>query len=182
MRLGRAGGRLKDWTDGVKLELNIDGRLLTAEFEFGDGAARLTHDGAAREAAVSEPEPGLYTVILDGRVFRCSLERAPGGELEAVVNGRRLSVSVRDPKRARRGAGANAQGGGRATLVAPMPGKIVRVMRAAGDEVAAGDGILVVEAMKMQNEVQAPKAGHIAEIRVQEGQTVNAGEVLAVVE
>jgi biotin carboxyl carrier protein len=63
-----------------------------------------------------------------------------------------------------------------------MPGKVVRVLLNAGDEVAARQGVLVVEAMKMQNEVQSPKAGKIAEIKVSEGQTVNAGEVLVVIE
>jgi biotin carboxyl carrier protein len=63
-----------------------------------------------------------------------------------------------------------------------MPGKVVRLLCAVGDEVAANQGVLVVEAMKMQNEVQSPKAGRVIEIRVREGQTVNAGEVLAVVE
>ena len=63
-----------------------------------------------------------------------------------------------------------------------MPGKVVRVLLNAGDEVAARQGVLVVEAMKMQNEVQSPKAGKISEIKVSEGQTVNAGDVLAVIE
>jgi biotin carboxyl carrier protein len=63
-----------------------------------------------------------------------------------------------------------------------MPGKVVRVLLNAGDEVAARQGVLVVEAMKMQNEVQSPKAGKIAEIKVSEGQTVNAGDVMAVIE
>jgi biotin carboxyl carrier protein len=63
-----------------------------------------------------------------------------------------------------------------------MPGKVVRVLLNAGDEVASRQGVLVVEAMKMQNEVQSPKTGKIAEIKVSEGQTVNAGDVLAVIE
>jgi biotin carboxyl carrier protein len=63
-----------------------------------------------------------------------------------------------------------------------MPGKVVRVLVSAGDEVAANQGVLIVEAMKMQNEVLSPKAGKVADIRVTEGQTVNAGETLAVIE
>ena len=66
--------------------------------------------------------------------------------------------------------------------MAPMPGKVVRLLCAAGDQVTAGQGVAVVEAMKMQNEVQSPKAGQVLELRVREGQTVNAGEVLAVIE
>ena len=63
-----------------------------------------------------------------------------------------------------------------------MPGKVVRILKAVGDEVESGQGVLVVEAMKMQNEVQSPKHGRVAELRVSEGQTVNAGEVMAVIE
>jgi biotin carboxyl carrier protein len=166
----------------VKLELNVDGQPLEADFGFTGGAARLVRGGETLEARVSEPEPGLFTVLIGSRVFRCAPETSPSGGAEIVVNGRRVAVAVRDPKRARRGAGADAAGGGRVTLVAPMPGKVVRVMCAAGDEVGAGQGLLVVEAMKMQNEVQSPRAGRVAEVRAREGQTVNAGEVLAVVE
>ncbi|HKG21544.1 MAG TPA: acetyl-CoA carboxylase biotin carboxyl carrier protein subunit, partial [Blastocatellia bacterium] len=67
-------------------------------------------------------------------------------------------------------------------LTAPMPGKVVRVLHGVGDEVAAGGGVVVVEAMKMQNEVRSRKAGRVIELRVSEGTTVGAGQVLAVVE
>jgi biotin carboxyl carrier protein len=70
---------------------------------------------------------------------------------------------------------------GRQQIVAPMPGKVVRVLVSAGDEVAAGQGLLVVEAMKMQNEIRSPKQGKVERFEVQEGQAVNAGEVLCVV-
>lgn len=166
----------------MKLELNVDGQSLESDFSFDSNVARLVHAGHTVEAQVSEPEPGLFTVIIGGRVFRCVLERLPGGGTEVTVNGRRIAVSVRDPKRVRSSAGAGAQEGGRVTLVAPMPGKVVRVLCAEGDEVAAGQGLLVVEAMKMQNEVQSPRAGCVAALRVREGQTVNAGETLAIVE
>ncbi len=166
----------------MKLELEIDGQVIEAEFASANGAARLTYDGATHEAQVSEPEPGIYTVIINDRVYACALERLPNGSTEIAVAGRRIPVAVRDKKHLRGNAGADASGGGRVTLSAPMPGKIVRVLINAGDEVAAHQGVLVVEAMKMQNEVQSPKAGKVAEIRVSEGQTVNAGEVLAVID
>jgi biotin carboxyl carrier protein len=63
-----------------------------------------------------------------------------------------------------------------------MPGRVVRVLLQAGDEVAAGEGVVVVEAMKMQNEIKSPKAGRVLEVRVTQGATVNANQVLAVVE
>jgi biotin carboxyl carrier protein len=67
-------------------------------------------------------------------------------------------------------------------LTAPMPGKVVRILLKPGDEVASGQGVVIVEAMKMQNEIKSPKAGRIREVRVAEGQNVNNKQVLAVVE
>jgi biotin carboxyl carrier protein len=166
----------------MKLVFEIDGERIEAEFHSADGAARLTIDGRAHKAEVREPEPGWFTVLLQNRVYRCEIERAPNGAREVRINGRRIPVAVHDPKRMRVGAGAAAGAGGRATLIAPMPGKIVRVMLQPGDEVAANQGVLIVEAMKMQNEVQSPRDGRVAEINVTEGQTVNAGETLAVIE
>ncbi|HEU0178597.1 MAG TPA: biotin/lipoyl-containing protein [Blastocatellia bacterium] len=166
----------------MKIELEINGQLIEGAFTLADGSARLTFGGATREAQVSEPEPGIFTVIIDDRVYRCALEESPGGAIEVIVNGERIPVAARDKKHLRGQAGAGAGASGQVKLSSPMPGKVVRVLLSAGDEVAARQGVLVVEAMKMQNEVQSPKAGKIAEINVSEGQTVNAGEVLAVIE
>jgi biotin carboxyl carrier protein len=166
----------------MKIELEIDGQIIEGEFTLAGGAAQLSFGGATREAQVSEPEPGMFTVIINDRVYRCALEESPGGAVEVIVNGKRIPVAARDKKHLRGQTGAGAGASGQVKLSAPMPGKIVRVLLSAGDEVAARQGVLVVEAMKMQNEVQSPKAGKIAEIKVSEGQTVNAGEVLAIIE
>ena len=165
----------------MKLTLEIAGQTHDIEFTR-DGAQALLALGEQRHAAfVSQPEPGFYTVILNDRVFRCALDALPNGQTEIVVNGRRFPVSVRDKKH-RPAQAESAAASGKAILVAPMPGKIVRVMCAVGDEVEANQGLLVVEAMKMQNETLSPKAGKVVELRVVEGQTVNAGETMAVVE
>jgi biotin carboxyl carrier protein len=166
----------------MKIELEIDGQIIEGEFTLNGGAAQLSFGGAAREAQVSEPEPGLFTVIINNRVYRCALEESPGGAVEVIVNGERIPVAARDKKHLRGQAGAGAGASGLVKLVSPMPGKVARVLLNVGDEVAARQGVLVVEAMKMQNEMQSPKAGKIAEIKVSEGQTVNAGETLAVIE
>ena len=165
----------------MKIELEIDGQLIEGEFTLSNGAAQLSFGGVTREAQVSEPEPGMFTVIINDRVYRCALEESPGGAVEVVVNGKRIPVAARDKKHLRGQVGA-AAASGQVKPLAPMPGKVVRVLLNAGDEVGARQGVLVVEAMKMQNEVQSPKAGKIAEIKVSEGQTVNAGDVLAVIE
>jgi biotin carboxyl carrier protein len=166
----------------MKIQLHLNGKTLSADFATTAGIATLASDTAQHEAQFAELQPGVFTVILRGKVFACTLEKLPGGATEVIVNGQRIAVVVQDPKRLSHNTSVGGQAGGRAVLTSPMPGKVVRVLRATGDEVAEGQGILVVEAMKMQNEVQSPKTGKIAEIKVTEGQTVNAGEVLAVVE
>jgi biotin carboxyl carrier protein len=166
----------------MKLQLDIDGQSIEADFTLSNGQARLVFDGRAYDARVSQPEPGLYTVLLGARVIACHLNPLPTGAMEASANGRRVTLAVRDKKHLRGNTADAGAGGGRAVLTAPMPGKVARVLCAAGEEVAAGQGVLIVEAMKMQNEVQAPRAGRVVEIKVAEGQTVNAGETLALIE
>jgi biotin carboxyl carrier protein len=166
----------------MKLELEIDGQRIEVEFTFVDGVAKLNFAEVSHEAQVTEPEPGQFTVLINNRIYRCALEQSPNGDTEVIVNGRRVPVAARDKKHLRGGAGGAAGATGRVVLSSPMPGKIVRVMLSAGDEVTAHQGVMIVEAMKMQNEVQSPKAGKVAEIKVAEGQTVNAGEPLAVIE
>src|SRR4030095_8954740 len=100
--------------------------------------------------------------------------------LRVEINGQRFSIKIIDRKHRRPALERGIEG--RQHLVAPMPGKVVRVLLAAGDPVNQGQGVVVVEAMKMQNEIKSPKSGHIVEVRVSEGATVNANQVLAVVE
>ena len=165
----------------MKLDIEIGGKIYAAEFAAGNGMARITIDGKIHEAAVSEPEPGIFVVLINERVYSCVIDQTPAGQTEIHVNHDPIQVSVFDRKRFT-GGSAGAASHGRASLTAPMPGKVVRIMVKVGDAVAAHQGIMVVEAMKMQNEVQSPKDGTMTEIRVSEGQTVNAGEVLAVID
>ncbi|MGH9945517.1 MAG: biotin/lipoyl-containing protein, partial [Pyrinomonadaceae bacterium] len=134
-----------------------------------------------------ETEAGSYLLVHEGRVFECHVERAAGGgkkdvPAEVSVGGRTYRVNLFDPKRLRGEPGAGMQASGAARIVASMPGKVVRVLVAVGAAVEAGDELLVVEAMKMQNELKSPKAGTVVEVHAQAGQTVNAGDVLIVVE
>ena len=122
---------------------------------------------------------GAYSVLLGGRSLEVTAEETSAGLLMRA-NGREFQVEIIDPRSWRRGRGAGIELEGRQQLVAPMPGKIVRVLVAAGQQVSAGQGLLVIEAMKMQNEIRSPKSGTVEKL-AREGQTVNAGEVLAVV-
>ena len=99
----------------------------------------------------------------------------------AIAGSREFRVVISDEREWRRKRGSAIEAEGRQQVLAPMPGKIVRVLVKTGDAVRAGQGVLVVEAMKMQNEIRAPKSGTIDRLAVVEGQTVNAGEVVAIV-
>ena len=164
----------------MKLSLKIDGAEDQIEMLAPAPACRFRlADGLERAADAAVPEPGVYSILMDGRSYEAQVEEAPNA-LIVVVGGRRFEIDVRDPRRFRR-AGAGAGADGVQTVAAPMPGKIVRVLVATGDEVQAGQGLLVVEAMKMQNEMKAPRAGKVLSISAKEGATVAAGESLATI-
>jgi len=127
-------------------------------------------------ADIVETEAGVYSVIAHGAVFEI---RVDGDRLG--IGGRRLEFSVEDPRAWKHG-GAGAGMHGRASIVAPMPGKVVRILVKAGDEVKQGQGLVVVEAMKMQNEMKAPRDGRVTALEVRENDSVTAGSLLAVVE
>jgi biotin carboxyl carrier protein len=125
-------------------------------------------------------EPGVYSVLFDGRSYEARVEEAEGC-LIVFIDGHRFKVEIRDPRRwSRQSARRGVEG--RMHVVAPMPGKIVRLLVAEGDTVEAGQGLLVMEAMKMQNEMKASKAGRVVSLTAHEGATVAAGEVLAAIE
>ena len=98
-----------------------------------------------------------------------------------MLGSTRLPVEVQDPRKWSRGQGAYAARGAIA-LKAAMPGKVVALLVAVGEAIETGKGVLVVEAMKMQNEVKSPKAGTVQAIRVSPGDSVAAGQILVVVE
>ena len=136
------------------------------------------------ELEVSQPEPNVYLFKENGRIHEFFV--APGTSPDSPVNvsGRNGEVEVKliDPKRLRGGSAAGGAADGTAEIKTMMPGKVVRVIAIPGDQVEKGDPVLVVEAMKMQNDLRSPKTGTVKEIRVEEGTTVGAGQVLAVIE
>jgi biotin carboxyl carrier protein len=148
---------------------------------------QLAIDGQAREidldssgAQIAAVEPGVYSVLLEGRSYEARIEQSDSCVI-VFIDGHRFEIEIRDPRRWSRQTGKQGVEG-RLNLVAPMPGKIVRLLVAAGDTVEAGQGILVMEAMKMQNEMKAPKAGLVVTLVARVGATVAAGEVLAAIE
>ncbi|HVF27630.1 MAG TPA: biotin/lipoyl-containing protein [Pyrinomonadaceae bacterium] len=168
----------------MKLIAEIDREKLTLDVRQDTVRVSATIDSRSYHIEVREPEAGTYLFIADGRVFECRVDKsgATRGTYQVHVGGDTYNVTLSDPKRLRDAKGSGADADGRASVVAPMPGKVVRVLVEQGAEVAAGDGLAIVEAMKMQNEMKSPKAGTVVEIHALAGATVNAGEMLIVVE
>jgi biotin carboxyl carrier protein len=181
------------------VEIEVNGRRRRVEVRREGEQWMVTVDGRTKAVTVSEIV-GRWSVLLgspdDARTFR-SYEvsfNTRGGESLVQVNGQSIPLSVVDPRAASRrrvrgtgGASASPAGGtaaadGPRSVVAPMPGRIVKVLVKAGDRVAARQGVVVVEAMKMENELRAPRAGTVGEVRVVEGMSVEANAVLVVVE
>ncbi len=123
-----------------------------------------------------EVEPGIYSVIVDG----CSFEVGITGS-EVNVDGVRMQVEREDPRKWNPAAAARKVSG-RESVTTPMPGKVVRLLVSEGDEITAGQGLVVVEAMKMQNEMKAPRAGRVVSVAVKPHDAVNAGAVLLIIE
>ncbi|HEX3375571.1 MAG TPA: biotin/lipoyl-containing protein, partial [Candidatus Acidoferrales bacterium] len=166
----------------MKYEIVINGASHSVEFTLpvnGSSRVKFTMDGRQVAACAVPVSPAAYSILLDGKSLEVTTEESTDG-FAVRVNGREFQVQVVDPRSWRRAHGSGVELEGRQQLVAPMPGKIVRVLAAVGQQVSAGDGLLVIEAMKMQNEIRSPKSGKVEKL-AREGQTVNAGEVLAVV-
>lgn len=163
-------------------EIEIGGRQHKVEVLRTAAGLEVRLDGEPVALDVLQPEPDVLSLLWEARSYEIRRERAPEGPLRLEVNGQRVTAKVRDPRslRSRRAAGDILEGPQR--LTASMPGKVVRILAPEGTQVEAGQGVLVVEAMKMQNEVKAPKAGVVAKILAQEGAAVNAGDALAIVE
>jgi biotin carboxyl carrier protein len=165
----------------VTFEVEIDGAAKRLEVHRDGELYRFRLDDQdERRARLAEVEPGVYSVLVEGRSYEARAE-AGDGCAWITIRGQRFRVAVTDPRRwTRRGAGAH--GHEREDIVAPMPGKVVRVMVAPGESVEAGRGVVVIEAMKMQNEMKTRRSGRIASVPVREGDTVVAGAILATVE
>ena len=140
---------------------------------------RMVEVDLAAVPDIHEVEPGVYSAIANGRSYLLRVAHVDSAHVVDVA-GQRLIVDASDPHRAaprRRGVRE-----GRYNLTAAMPGKIVRVLVNSGDAVEAGQGIAVVEAMKMQNEVKAPRGGRVVSVRAIAGATVAAGDILATID
>ncbi len=166
---------------GMVYEIVIDGK--PHRLELGRQGNRWTCrlDGQQIEADAVITKHDIISIIIEGTHYEVKRELTPT-DVHFWVKNSRFAVEVRDPRSFRSRKGAAGLGEGPQKLTAPMPGKIVRVMVMPGAEVEPGQGLVVVEAMKMQNEMKAAKKGLVKQVLVKEGANVNAGEVLVIVE
>ena len=165
----------------MKYYVTVEGE--THEVELTAGGARVNGEDEAGAEIASVPGGDLRHLRLGDRGFPLLARRGEDGWIFRI-SGRRLRVSVEDERtRAiRELAGETGASEGGRELRAPMPGLVVRVLVDPGHEVEAGDGLVVMEAMKMENELSARSAGTVTEVRVEEGQTVNQDDVLVTLE
>jgi len=159
----------EDGTHDVVVAPAGEGYVVTIDGETVTVQARLLRGGRLR------------SLIIDGRSYETAAVSARDG-MDVYVSGDVFRLRVTDELWARAEASAHAAGAGREEVLSPMPGAVVKILVGAGDTVAAGQTVAVVEAMKMQNDVAAVRGGRVAEIRAEAGAVVDQGAVLVVLD
>ena len=159
------------------LDASVPGRTVRVEVKGGGGRYSLELDGRPLEVEASGFGSGALSLLIGSESHELGLEREAHG-YRVAFRGGTLLVTLAPAGRA---AVVAPRAAGPARLTAPMPGRILRLLAAAGAEVVAGQGLLVIEAMKMENELRAPQDGRLRELLVREGEAVEAGTLLAVV-
>jgi biotin carboxyl carrier protein len=165
-----------------ELSASLGGREVAIAVERGrDGQWRVAVGGGpARPVDAVEIRPGTWSLLVEGRSLLVDVDRRAGGTA-LLVEGEELRLELADARRSRlaQAVGGAARAGARGELVrAPIAGKVVKLLVAAGDEVAAGQGVAVLEAMKMENEIRADRGGTVEAVHARPGQSVESGELL----
>ena len=166
----------------MKYEVLIDGHAYQVSVDRTTMGYSCTVDGEPFELDVAPVARDVLSILHDGRSYEARREGSPTGESHVLVGGRRFRAELRDPRSLRSRRASLGAVAGPVGIHAPMPGKVIRLLAAAGDEVESGQGLLVVEAMKMQNEIRSTKKGKVVRMAVQEASAVNAGDLLAIIE
>jgi biotin carboxyl carrier protein len=159
-------------------DATVDGRTIRVEVRGGDGRYSLSLDASPLEVDLVPAGRHFASLLVAGESHEVGIEERQAGFL-IHIQGEAVSVLLAEASRGATAPARGAHGPGR--LTAPMPGRVVRVLEAPGAEVAAGQGLVVIEAMKMENELVSPRAGRVLEVAVLEGQAVEAGALLALV-
>ena len=174
----------------MRFDVETAGRTRTIEITDARGRRQVSVDGRAREVDAARAGE-QWSLLVGVRSYEVALVQRAGGEYAVHVNGRPFVVRVTPQASgtaARRGVPGAVRGGpdagthrGPHPVVAPMPGRVVKVLVKPGDAVTARQGLVVVEAMKMENELRSPRAGVVSEVPVAQGALVDAGTVLVVI-
>jgi biotin carboxyl carrier protein len=159
----------------------VDNKTHQVELTRGEKTWICRVDGKEIEVDAELTARDILSVLVGGKAYEVKRERSLQGELHMVIGSARYAVDVQDPRSLRTRRAVAGVDAGPQKVKAPMPGKIVRVLVAEKDEVKAGQGIIVMEAMKMQNEMKSPKDGVVEKILAAEGSAVNAGDTLAII-
>lgn len=167
----------------MKLQAEIGNQKHQVEITREDGKVFASVDGRRYELQASEPEPGVFLFKHENRIYEAVVSNSDtkGFAANVRVGTDEFDVKIIDPKRLRGAGNETEHGDGPAEIKTAMPGKVVRILVEIGSEVGKGDPVMVVEAMKMQNELKSPKAGTVKTIRAEEGATVAAGDILATI-
>jgi biotin carboxyl carrier protein len=162
----------------VRFDATVDGRTLRVEVRAGNGRYAVVVDGRLLEVDLVETGGAFASLLVEGHSHEVALEPQPGG---LRVHLREAVVAVGLAEAASGAAAPVRRPSGPARVLAPMPGRVVRLLVAPDAEVEAGQGLAVIEAMKMENELRAPRSGRVLEVAVREGQAVDAGALLLVI-
>lgn len=162
----------------MRYSISVDGKAYDLEISEIEGHWHCRLNGREVSVDFSALNAGTASMLIGGKSFE--VRRNSSGAIS--IENRRYEVAIEDPRSWQGRRRKELLQAGPQRLASSMPGKVVRVLSREGDSVEAGQGIIVVEAMKMQNEIKSAKAGTLRKLLVREGANVNAGEVLAIVE
>ena len=163
-------------------EVMIDGTPHTVELAQQGELWQCRVDGQEIMVDAAFTARDVISMLVDNRAYEIKREYSILGDSNVVIGSERFSAEVRDPRSLRSRRAAASGGEGPQKIIAPMPGKVIRILAPEKTPVEAGQSILVVEAMKMQNEIKSPKKGVVQQVTVTEGGNVNAGDTMAIVE
>jgi len=164
----------------VQYEIEIGGKVRQVVVHRSDGTFLVAVDGTEQAVDAVRVDAHTWSLLLDGRSVEATIASSgPAGSFAVDVDATTVSASLNGRRRwGRREDGASRSGPQR--VVAPMPGKVLRVLAKPGDRVTARQPLVVIEAMKMENELRAPADGRVVEVHAVEGQSVDAGALLVV--
>ncbi len=158
----------------------LEQELELVAHETANGVRQFRIGSQSAEAHCEEITPGVYSLLMNGQPYEAYVSKRPGDApglatpYVVIVGLRRYLVELHDPRRWRR-TGSSIEAEGPQEIMAPMPGKIVKILVSEGQQVERNQGLLVIEAMKMQNELRAPRAGRVDRVYIAEGRGVETG-------